>query len=166
MLKIIMQADWRPDLGEANLEWIVPCEGREINLAAYWQQGGEVWRQRELGAFLGDDDGFLGGWGIIPGDGEYGRRGWQRGPYFKECSFVHCCSQLGWNEQVTSEFRWLLTANLCFLLLSHMRLSRSLVAVSSWVHSTLLSRAGTRQREHSCLRTCHFHTERRSERAG
>ena len=63
MLKIIMQAEWRPDLGEANLEWIVPCEGREMNLAAYWQQGGEVWRQRELGAFLGDDDGLLDGWG-------------------------------------------------------------------------------------------------------
>ena len=43
---------------------------------------------------------------------------------------------------MTSEFRWLLTANLRFLLMSHMRLSRSLVAVSSWVCSILLSQQG------------------------
>ena len=36
MLKIIMQADWRPDPGEADLEWIVLFVGREMNLAEYW----------------------------------------------------------------------------------------------------------------------------------
>lgn len=161
MLKIIMQADWRPDSGEANLEWIVPCEGREINLAAYWQQGGEV-GDRELGAF---QEMMMDFW--VDGDHSWRWGIWQEGlvegPYFKECSFVHCCSQLGWNEQVTSEFRWLLTANLCFLLLSHMRLSRFWLLFQAGSTPRLLL-AG--QREHSCLRTCHFHTELRSERAG
>jgi len=74
MLKIIMQADWRPDLGEANLEWIVPCVGRDepCRVLVAGRRGVET----ELGAFLGDDDGFLGGLGVIPGDGDYGRRGW------------------------------------------------------------------------------------------
>ena len=32
--------------------------------------------ETDLGAFLGADDGFLGGWWVISGGGEYGRRGW------------------------------------------------------------------------------------------
>lgn len=53
MLKIIMQADWRPDSGEANLEWIVPpVRGREIKtLQRIGSRERGVETERELGAF-------------------------------------------------------------------------------------------------------------------